>query len=348
MSISACLCCINNKLNTKKSNKISTNRSCVEKTALEKGKEYCLSLAQQNLEDLYDMILWNEYHGIYNLRLSSDIFPHRTNPKMKFYDISSLYPIMYDIGFLTNKLGHRLSMHPDQFVQIGTPTREVFEKSKVELNHHCEILERTVCDKNGLMIIHGGGVYENKSIGLEKSKQITIERWVKQFYELDSNVRDRLILENCEKCYSIEDCLIISRMTNIPVVYDSHHYRCYNILHPDRKQRMPSQLLPIVIQTWRNRYLEPIFHISNQREGARCGAHSDYIEKLDYEFERLVENKISFQLDIEAKAKEDAIMDLYKKYKDKNVFYTRQSTLSKNDVISMSKTKKIEDYDFLF
>lgn len=348
MSINACLCCINNKLNNKKNNKISTNRSCIEKTAIEKGTDYCLQLAKQNLEDLYDMILWNEYHGIYNLRLSSDIFPHRTNPKLNYYDINSLYPQMYNIGYLCNKLGHRLSMHPDQFVQIGTPTRDVFEKSKIELRHHCEILDTLVTDKNGLMIIHGGGVYENKSIGLEKSKQITIERWVKQFYELDSNVRERLILENCEKCYSVEDCLKISKLTNIPVVYDSHHYRCYSILHQNEKQKLPSQILPDVIQTWKNRNLEPIFHISNQKENSRCGAHSDYINKLDYEFEWLVENKISFQLDIEAKAKEDAIMDLYKKYKDKNVFYKRNSFFTKSQVIESSITKKLEESDFLF
>jgi len=348
MSIKACLCCINNKLNTKKNNKISTNRSCVQKTALEKGYEYCLSLAKQNLIDLYDMILWNEYHGIYNLRLSSDIFPHRTNPLLNFYSLNELQPEFGMIAYLIKKLDHRLSMHPDQFVQIGSPTREVFEKSKVELNHHCEILQRLNCDENGLMIIHGGGVYENKSIGLERSKQITIERWVKQFYELDHEIRNRLILENCEKCYSVEDCLKISKLTNVPVVYDSHHYRCYSILHPDEKQKKPSQILPEVIQTWTNRNLEPIFHISNQRENARIGAHSDYIEKLDYEFEWLAENKITFQLDIEAKAKEDSIFDLYKKYENKNIFYQRKSLFTKDEIIKMSFSKKLETDDFLY
>jgi len=346
MSIKACLCCINNKLNNKKS-KISTNRSCVFKTAKEKGVDYCLSLAKQNLIDLHDIILWNEYHGIYNMRLSSDIFPHRTNPNFKYYSLDSLQNEFDMISKLCKTYDHRLSMHPDQFVQIGSQTREVFEKSKIELRHHCEILNRMNCDKNGLMIIHGGGVYENKSIGLERSKQITIERWVSQFNDLDSDVKDRLILENCEKCYSVEDCLKISKFTNVPVVYDSHHYRCYSVLHKNEKQKLPSQILPDVVKTWTDRGLEPIFHISNQRENSRVGAHSDYIGKLDYELEWLVENKISFQLDIEAKAKESAIFDLYKKYENKDIFYKRQSKLSKKDAILLSSSKNLEESDFL-
>ena len=46
--------------------------------------------------------------------------------------------------------------------------------------------------------------------------------------ELPENVRKRLVLENCEKNFSIEDCLEVSDKVNIPVVFDTHHFECYN------------------------------------------------------------------------------------------------------------------------
>ena len=342
MSINACLCCINTTLNNKKTNRITMNRSCIQKTAIEKGTDYCLQLAKENISDLYHLLLWNEYHQIYNFRVSSDIFPHRTNPKVQYYSIDELDPEFEKCRKLNEILNHRLTMHPDQFVQVGTPKIEVFEKSIVELRNHNDFLEKMNCDKNSVLIIHGGGVYENKSIGLEKSKQITIERWISQFYKIDSNIRDRIVLENCEKCYSVDDCLKISKITGIPVVYDSHHYRCYNLYNEEVKQRMPSQFLPEILQTWNHRGITPLFHISNQKEDSRVGSHSEYITNFNYEFKMLVENGINFQLDIEAKAKEFAVLDLYKKY---DFFERRESKFTKQQIIEMSK--KITNEDFL-
>lgn len=316
------------------------NRSCIQKTAIEKGIDYCLELAKENIKDLYHLLLWNEYNGIYNFRISSDIFPHRTNPNLNYYSIDSLDEEFNKVSKLNEFLKHRLTMHPDQFVQIGSPNDNIVDKSILELRNHNDFLEKMNCDKNSVLIIHGGGVYENKSIGLQKSKEITIERWIKNFYKIDSNIRDRLVLENCEKCYSVEDCLKISKITGIPVVYDSHHYRCYDILHPDVKQKLPTQLLPDVLETWNKRNIIPVFHISNQKEDARIGSHSDYITNFNYEFKLLAEKNINFQLDIEAKAKEDSILNLYKNY---NYFYKRKSKFTKNEILKMSNKLESED-----
>lgn len=343
MSIQACLCCIVTQLNNKKQNRLTMNRSCIQKTAIEKGETYCQSLAKENIENLYHILLWNEYHGIYNFRVSSDIFPHRTNPNVSYYSIDDIEPEFEKCRKLNQKLNHRLTMHPDQFVQIGAENRAVYEKSIVELRNHNDFLEKMECDKNSVLIIHGGGIYENKSIGRAKSKEITIERWIKQFRELPQNIQERVVLENCEKCYSVEDCLKISKLTGVPVVYDSHHYRCFSVLHTDIEQLAPSQLMPQVLKTWEDRGIEPLFHISNQGEDKRIGAHSDYIYNFNFEFEKLAKQGISFQLDIEAKAKEQAIFDLYKRY---DYFYQRKSKFSKEEILKLSD--KLESSDFLF
>ena len=80
---------------------------------------------------------------------------------------------------------------------------------------------------DSVMVVHGGGLYGDK----EKTK----DRWCEQFYKLPENVKRRLVLENCEKCFSIIDCLDVSKKINIPVVFDTHHYECYKILHPDEQ-----------------------------------------------------------------------------------------------------------------
>ena len=57
-------------------------------------------------------------------------------------------------------------------------------------------------DNNSEIVVHGGGVYGDK----EK----TIKRWCDQYYRLPENVQRRLVIENCEKCFSIKDCLKIA------------------------------------------------------------------------------------------------------------------------------------------
>ena len=74
-------------------------------------------------------------------------------------------------------------------------------------------------DNNSVIVVHGGGLYKNK--------QKTIDRWCENFYKLPLNVQKRLVLENCERCFSITDCLKISNRINIPVVFDTHHFTCY-------------------------------------------------------------------------------------------------------------------------
>ena len=128
------------------------------------------------------------------------------------------------------------------------------------------------------------------------------------------------MLENCEKCYSIEDCLEISNRINIPVVFDTHHYECYNILHKDSEENIkePSFYIPLILETWKKRNIKPKFHVSEQGSG-RVGHHSDYIENIpQYLLE--IPNKYNVDVDImiEAKAKEMAIFKLYKKYPSLN------------------------------
>ena len=72
---------------------------------------------------------------------------------------------------------------------------------------------------NAVMVVHGGGMYGNK--------KATIERWKVNYHRLPEVVKRYLVLENCEKCYSVEDLLPICQACNIPLVYDTSLYVLY-------------------------------------------------------------------------------------------------------------------------
>jgi len=127
-----------------------------------------------------------------------------------------------------------------------------------------------------------------------------------------------LVLENCEKCYSIEDCLRISNIINIPVVFDTHHYNCYKELHPNEIIKYPSEYVPYILESWKRRNIKPKFHISEQGCG-RIGHHSDFIETIpDYLLEIPYKYNVDIDIMIEAKMKEQAIFKLYNKYPELN------------------------------
>ena len=304
-SIQLGLCCLNTTLRDQKPT-IFSNRSMIVRTINEKGIEVLKEKITQNLKDLYTMILWNEENGIKVMRLSSIMFPHITNDKIPKYTIDFARDQLKKIGDLAKKLNHRLTFHPGQYNVIGTKNERTLKKTIKDLQYHADVLDAMGLDNNSVMVVHGGGVYGNK--------EETIERWCKNYKNLPESIKNRLVLENCERCYSIVDCLKISKKTGIPVVFDTHHFECYKILHPTEKFEDPSKYMYDILQTWIAKGVKPKFHISEQGAG-KCGHHSDYIEVVpDYLLEIPEKYKIDIDIMIEAKKKELAIFKLYEKY----------------------------------
>ena len=296
------LCCINTELRVKN---IFCSRTTTRKNfTVEKAQ----SLSLQNIRDIIPIVKWNHKNGIEVLRLSSDIFPHFTDTETTTYSMDFAHEELKKSGALCNLLGHRITMHPGQYNQIGALRRAVFEKTVGELEMHCDILDHMgISVRNGIVNIHGGGIYGEK--------ETTIRRWIEQFDDLPSKVKRRISIENCENCYSADDCLEIARECNIPVCFDTHHYDCHTILHPEIVQRPPEELIPEVLETWESRRGTPLFHISEQRPNSRVGAHSDYIDQIpQYLLDIPIKYGINIDIDIEAKMKEKAIIKLYEKY----------------------------------
>lgn len=305
-------CCINTVL---REDRVFPNRTCRLSTAEKKGVEYVKELALQNLKDVLIILNWNKSNGIRSYRLSSTMFPHINNPKFETgynkkgmkYSLSFAKSILRDIGKKSREYNIRLSFHPGHYNQIASQNVDVFNSTIVDLYIHSLILniieDKVDMGENlGILCVHGGGIYGNK--------KKTMDRWIERFNQLPNKVRRRLCIENCEKCYSSEDCLELAEKLNIPHIFDIHHYHCYSLLHKDETQIPIYDLLPRIFATWHKRNLKPYFHISEQGSG-KIGHHSDYVNELP---SYILNTKYSLTIDIEAKAKEQAVLFLAKKY----------------------------------
>lgn len=304
-SIQLGLCCLNTILREQKP-PVFSSRKMIVRTIKEQGIDVLKAKIRENLADAIKMIEWNEKNGIRVMRLSSEMFPHKSNPKVEDYSFDFALDLLKAVGDTAKKYGHRLTFHPGQYNVVGTPNEASFKQTINDLKYHADVLDLMGLDENSVMVVHGGGVYGDK----EK----TIERWITQYALLPENVRKRLVLENCEKCFSIKDCLTVSDAVHIPVVFDTHHYECYNKLHPEEKFKEAAYYMPLILETWKRRGIKPKFHISEQGSG-RVGHHSDYIEVVpDYLMEIPKKFGVKIDIMIEAKMKEQAIFKLYKKY----------------------------------
>ena len=66
--------CINMTLGSQ-TPRVTTNRSMIKRTFVEKGIEYAGELGLQNAHDLFKILQWNNRKGIKFFRVSSDMFP---------------------------------------------------------------------------------------------------------------------------------------------------------------------------------------------------------------------------------------------------------------------------------
>ncbi len=301
------LCCLNTKLRDQKPT-IFCSRTMIIKSIKEKGINPLKEKILQNLEDVIKMIEWNEANGIRVMRLSSDLFPHKSNPRVEDYDYEFAKEMLSKIKETYNKYGHRLTFHPGQYNVIGTPEESKLEQTINDLSYHADVLDMIGVDKDGVMVIHGGGTYGDK--------QKTIDRWCENYIKLPDKIKRRLVLENCEKCFSIVDCLEISKRVNIPVVLDTHHYECFKHYNPEEAEKIKpaGEYIKEILESWSKKGIKPKFHVSEQGSG-RVGHHSDLIEVIpDYLLEIPEKYGVEIDIMIEAKLKEQAIFKLYQKY----------------------------------
>ncbi|GAA5948697.1 hypothetical protein JCM21900_005264 [Sporobolomyces salmonicolor] len=288
--------CLNTILRKEKPS-VFCSRTCRIDTITTKGLSYLKALGRQNMEDLTKLIEWNAKHHIFFMRMSSEMFPFAAHPDYQ-YSLDYAEKELKLAGDTAERLGVRLTTHPGQFTQLGSPRRQVVENAYRDLEYHNEMMDRMGLGKDSVMIIHGGGVYGDKAAAIERFKI--------NYKELSQGCKDRLVLENDEICFNVDDLLPLCEELNIPLVFDYHH----DWLFPS--SQTPAELMPRILATWHRKGIKPKFHLSEPRRGAETlmekRAHADRCQRLP---DPLPED---IDLMIEAKDKEQAVFHLHRIY----------------------------------
>ncbi|KWU41104.1 UV-endonuclease UvdE, partial [Rhodotorula sp. JG-1b] len=263
----------------------------------DKGMPYLKELGRQNVLDLIKMIEWTAAHHIYFLRVSSELFPFAAHPDYQ-YSLEYAAEELKLAGETARRLGVRLTSHPAQFCNLCSPRNVVIENAYRDLEYHNEFFTRMGMGKDSVMIIHGGGVHGDKEAALQ--------RFRKHYKELSDGVKARLVLENDEFSYSVDDLLPVCEDLNIPLVFDYHHHSIFPTTEPIE------ELMPRILALWENKGIRPKFHLSEPRKGAvtpmERRAHADRCQSLP----RPLPDDIDLM--IEAKDKEQAVFHLYRIY----------------------------------
>ncbi|KAH0605384.1 uncharacterized protein H6S33_004606 [Morchella sextelata] len=290
---------------------IFCSRTCRIDTILKQGtpaagKAYVESLGLANACDLPKMIRWNERYGIRFLRISSEMFPFASHP-VYGYSLDFAAEALREAGALAMRYGHRLTTHPGQFTQIASPKANVVEASVRDLEYHAELLGllglEGQADKDAVMILHMGGVFGDKDA--------TLARFRKNYATLSPAVKARLVLENDDVNYTVHDLLPICQDLGIPLVLDWHHH---NIRHaPDLREGSLDLLptLPAIAATWTNKGITQKQHYSEPRPEALTDRDMRKHSKRVYGLPPCDDN---MDLMIEAKDKEQAVFELYRKF----------------------------------
>lgn len=280
-------------------NDIFASRTVRLATLKTKGIDYVKELALQNLRDLLLILKWNKEHDIYFYRLSSEMFPFAGHLEHG-YSLEFADSLLKEIGKYARDNNMRLTMHPGQYDVLSSPSDTVIANTVSDLKNHCEILDRMGMGLDSVMIIHGGGVYGNKPESLKRLED--------NIMKLPENVRNRLVLENCEMSYCVEDLLDISEKIGIPIVLDFHHDDIYGSSKPIE------EYFDRVFDVWHKRGIKPKVHVSNSVPGIKENdsktarrKHSDYIQFLH---NSLLTIKFPIDVMLECKMKEQAILRL--------------------------------------
>jgi len=262
--------------------------------ALEKIDEIC----RHNAAALQRALEFCETKGIGAFRVNSQILPVKTHPEAG-YDIRDL-PSGKEIMAAFKACGRfaadhniRLSFHPDQFVVLNSPNAEVVARSVEELRYQAQVAEWIGAD---VINIHAGGVYGDKDAALK--------RLLKTVKRLPANIKSRLTLENDDRSYTPRDLIPVSPKIGLPLVYDVHHHRCL----PDGLSI--AEATQAALATWQDR--EPLFHLSSPKDGWQGGKtfrHHDFINIRDFPAEW---RNLNVTIEVEAKAKEAAVLKLKK------------------------------------
>jgi len=265
------------------------------------------SIIKHNFILLYKIINWNIENKVYLYRISSDLVPFADHEKWGYLwedwrntiENQGVIVPLREIIKRYISLGGRLTIHPGQFVSIGSAKESVRNNSIKNLEYHGQLL-----DLLGLPQNHNCPINIHVSNGSKDCNE-TANNIKNSIRLLSNSVMSRLVFENEQHgCWHPTN--LRKLFPEVPITFDYHHFRL-NDGGID-----VGEAVRITSESWPNN--DPVQHYSEGRDNPDDPAHSEYIRILP---------DSQYDIEVEAKGKDLAIQQfLYgRNQKIENVIY---------------------------
>ena len=253
--------------------------------------EKLTEVTAHNLAALERMIDYNRKNDIKLFRISSDLIPFGSSPVNELAWPEIHKEVFDRIGSKIRKSGMRVSLHPGQYTVLNSPTEDVVARAIADLIYHDRILTALGTDQTNKIVLHVGGIYDDKKEALQRFEQ--------NFRRLPEAVQNRLIIENDDRLYNIEDVLTLANRLQIPAVYDNLHHA----INPSPSEGADPYWIAEAKKTWKEADGKQKIHYSQQAPGKRPGAHTDtiHLETFLTFHDQLEDKQIDIMLEVKDK-----------------------------------------------
>ncbi|HZI11313.1 MAG TPA: UV DNA damage repair endonuclease UvsE [Myxococcus sp.] len=258
------------------------------------------ALTAQNLEELEQILLFNESKGIEVFRIGSSLVPfasHKVNTLTWWKTFAKTFE---HLARIARRSGQRLSLHPSPAgASLSSRHPHVREAALAELRYGARVLDLLEAGPESRVVLHVGGAAPSREEAL-----VVAHRFLD---EMPEDLRDRITVEHDDKVWSAREVLPLAREHGIPMVGDNLH----NAVLPSNPVMPLKELMREAAATWTALDLRPKFHLASQKPEGRPGAHSDFVDPADF---RAMVAALDVPSDFMLEAKE----------KDRAVFALRQ------------------------
>ena len=267
----------------------STNRTL--RLASLADAEKVRGLVRENIAGLKTILRWNAEHSVGLFRMGQSLIPFASHPEFP-YDWESVHAEdLHETGQLARNLGIRLSMHPGQYINPGSPKPDVSERSLTELRYVARVFD-LLGSPDGVAVLHMGGAYADKPA--------SAARFVETMRS-EASILRYLALENDERVWTVAEIVQTARALGIPAITDAFHHE----LNPGSLTL--KETLDLSLPTWDSRGVRPKLHLSSQDPAKQAGAHAYSVESRDWHVLLAALDGRDADVMVEAKGKEHAL-----------------------------------------
>ncbi|AKN29842.1 UV damage repair endonuclease UvdE [Clostridium carboxidivorans P7] len=263
-------------------------KSCIAKNL---SNEKLLDIIEHNLKSLKNIIYYNIKNNIHLFRISSDLIPFGSSSLNKLHWWEIFSEEFFEIGEEIRKNNIRISMHPGQYTVLNSLKEDVVNRAIEDLNYHTRVLDSLGVSEENKIVLHIGGIYNDK--------EQAINRFMNNYEALEDRVKQRLVIENDDKSYNINDVLKIGTKLNVPVIFDNLH----NEINPHVEEKSDLYWIDECKNTWKKKDGYQKIHYSQQDILKKTGSHSSTIAVdrfIDF-YESLGREDIDIMLEVKDK-----------------------------------------------